>query len=136
MIRNERVFEPECRALLVFFTVALLLATHWPGLSVQGPIDRTDLIVHCGVFCVWTWLLYGSGFILGGKVCPCGKRRLIWTAVVGVCFAVFDETTQPIFRRVFDPLDLIADITGVLIAIGTIAIAERQLRWGGTIRSA
>lgn len=136
MIRNERLFVPECRALLVFFTAALLLATHWPGLSVQGPIDRTDLIVHCGVFCVWTWLLYGSGFILGGKVCSCGKRRLIWTAVVGVCFAVFDETTQPIFRRVFDPLDLIADITGVLIAIGTISIAQRQLRWGGTIRSA
>lgn len=136
MIRNERVFEPECRALFVFFTAALLVATHWPGLYIRGPIDRTDLIIHAGVFCIWTWLFYGSGLMLGGKVCPCGKRRLVWTAVVGVCFAVFDETTQPIFMRVFDPLDLIADITGVLIAIGTIAIAQRQLRWGGTIRSA
>tara|TARA_A100000171_G_scaffold49507_1_gene58746 strand:+ start:1124 stop:1534 length:411 start_codon:yes stop_codon:yes gene_type:complete len=125
LIRNERLFEPECRALFVFFTVALLVATHWPGLYIPGPFSRTDLIVHAGVFCVWTWLFYGSGFILGGRVCPCGTRRLIWTAVIGMCFAVFDETTQPLFRRVFDLWDLIADIVGVLLAVGLIALSRR-----------
>lgn len=136
MIRNERPYEPECRALFVFFTAALVLATHWPGLEIRGPIDRTDLIIHAGVFCVWTWLFYGSGFLLGGRLMRCPRRRLIWTGVVGVCFAVLDETTQPLVRRVFDPLDLVADSFGVVLALAVIAIAERQLRWGGLLRSA
>ena len=135
MIRNERPFESECRALFVFFTTALLVATHWPGLDIRGPIDRTDLIIHCCVFFIWTCLLYGAGFIASCQRCSCGKRRLIWTAVVGICFAVFDESTQPFFSRVFDPFDLVADCTGVLLAVSAIALTQKHLRWGGTLRS-
>jgi hypothetical protein len=57
------------------YTGALLTATHWPGLVVHGPVNWTDKIIHCGVFCIWTCLFYLAQLIGG---CTCGKRRLIW----------------------------------------------------------
>jgi VanZ family protein len=42
-----------------------------------------------------------------------------------VCYAVFDETTQPMFSRVFDWLDLAADTAGVLLGLGLIVVARR-----------
>lgn len=85
-------------------TIALLTATHWPGLEVDGPIDRTDLVIHFGVFFVWTVLLALSG--LAG-------RSVLVLLVAGVLFAAFDETTQPLFNRTYDTLDLLADWAGV-----------------------
>lgn len=91
-------------------TASLLTATHWPGLAIQGPIDRTDLVIHAGVFGVWGVLLARSTGL-----------RLPLLLVIGVGFAAFDETTQPLFNRVFDWADLIADAVGVVLgaAIGT-----------------
>jgi len=104
---------------LVLYTMVLLTATHWPGLTVHGPINRTDLIIHAGVFCVWTVLLFGTRWVATGG-CGCFKRRVVWTCVAGFLFAVFDELTQPMFSRVADPLDILADWFGVLIACGVI----------------
>ncbi len=108
----------------VLYTLALLTATHWPGLTVHGPIDRTDLVIHVGVFFVWTCLLFASGLIATGERfgCGCFKRRIVWTFVAGVCFAAFDELTQPIFNRVADPWDFGADAVGVLVACGVIGV--------------
>lgn len=94
-----------CLIALVVYTLALLTATHWPGLAVRGPITRTDLIIHFGAFLVWTVLLGLTGLV----------GRSVWKVVVaGMLFAVLDETTQPLFRRVYDTLDLLADWAGVL----------------------
>jgi len=107
------------RVVFVLYTMALLTATHWPGLTVEGPIDRTDLVIHAGVLFWWTVLLYNAGLIAVGG-CGCLKRRIAWTAVTGFAFAVFDELTQPMFGRQADPTDLIADAVGVLAACGVI----------------
>ncbi len=120
------------RLSFVLYTVALLVATHWPGAVVHGPIERTDLLVHGGVFFVWTCLLWstrwvGVGTGLGG--CGCLKRRLVWTCVCGLVFAVFDETTQPIFSRVFDVFDVLADWFGVLMGCLVVWV------WGKVSRS-
>lgn len=122
MKREPNPWRSVSRAALGVYTALLLTATHWPGLVVQGPVDWTDKIIHCGVFCIWTCLFYLAQLIGG---CTCGKRRLIWAIVSGFCFAVFDETTQPIFNRVFDLLDLAADCLGVLLAAGLITGARR-----------
>ena len=108
------------RSAWALYTAALLTATHWPGLVVHGPVNWTDKVIHCGVFCIWTCLFY-----LARLTGSCPTRRLVWAGVVGVCFAVFDETTQPMFSRVFDWLDLAADSIGVLLAIGLIAAVRR-----------
>ena len=113
--------RPLARIAFVLYTTALLTATHWPGFSVSGPIDRTDLVIHCGAFCIWACLFYLARFV--GGTCP--TRRLIWTGVVGICFAAFDESTQPLFQRVFDWWDLLADCVGMLFGLGLIASARR-----------
>lgn len=132
MIHNERALQPESRALLVFFTLLLLVATHWPALEIKGPVSRTDLVLHAGVFCVWTWLLYAAGLVGVGRRGLRGSnaRRLVLTAIAGVAFACFDELTQPLMGRIYDPLDLLANFAGVLLAVGAIALLQRQLRWG------
>lgn len=122
MKREPNPWRSVARAALVIYTLALLTATHWPGLAIRGPINRIDLVIHCGVFCIWTCLLFASRLFTVGD---CMKRRLIWTGVAGLCFAVFDETTQPLFSRVFDWWDLLADAVGVLIGLGLVAASGR-----------
>ncbi|MFG0306890.1 MAG: hypothetical protein ACF8Q5_11825 [Phycisphaerales bacterium JB040] len=104
------------RAIFWLATLALLTATHWPGLAVDGPIDRSDLVVHAIVFAVWTGLLAGA-------YAP--PARVLIPLALG--FAVFDETTQPLFDRTFDRLDLAADAAGVLVA-SCIVLSVRHLR--------
>lgn len=103
------------RAAFWLATLAILTATHWPGLSVEGPVDRTDLVVHVGVFAVWSTLL-GLAYRPGLRV----------HLPVALAFAVFDETTQPLFNRTFDWLDLAADALGVLIGTGLAAVVHSR----------
>lgn len=104
-------------AAFVLYTCALITATHWPGLQVSGPVDRTDLIIHVGAFCVWTLLLASTGLMRGSAT------RLV---VVALVFAVLDETTQPLMDRTFDWLDLVADTGGVLLGALTARVVWRR----------
>ncbi len=116
-------FRSTARMVFVLYTIALLTATHWPGLAIESKVfSRVDLIIHAGVFFVWTVLLYNARLIAVGNSTypPCFRRRIIWTMGVAILFAVFDESTQPLFHRVADPLDLLADTLGILLAAGTI----------------
>ncbi len=121
MNRQSNALRTVFRAGFVLYTLALLTATHWPGLTVHGPIDRTDLVIHVGVFFVWTCLLFGTQWIATGG-CGCFKRQIAWVFVAGVCFAAFDELTQPIFNRIADPWDFGADAVGVAVACGMIGV--------------
>ena len=93
----------------VVFTLGLLTATHWPGLAVKGPFSRTDLLIHVCAFGCWTILLGMTGWV---RSKCCVKRSALLVALIGIGFGCFDELTQPFFRRVFDWLDLVADMTG------------------------
>lgn len=96
----------------IVYASALLTATHWPGLAVpEGPVSRMDLVVHASAFAGWTLLLFLTKWITPG----CTTRRITWTALVAVCFAGFDELTQPLFTRTADWTDYIADVSGVLL---------------------
>lgn len=123
MNKPKRGWRAFFRVAFAFYTVALLTATHWPGLTIDGPIDRTDLVIHAGVLFWWTVLLYGSGLVATGEWSF--KRRIVWTCVAGFAFAMFDELTQPMFNRVADPWDVGADWTGVLVACIVIALWQR-----------
>jgi len=92
----------------VCYTAFVVTATHWPKLTISGPGHRPDLFVHLGTFSLWTVLLGLSGLV--GR---CPKRLVVWAAV----FVVADETTQPLFDRQFDWLDLVANFGGVLIGL-------------------
>lgn len=100
------------RAAWIVYALALLTATHWPGLAVpEGPISRMDLVVHCTAFAGWTLLLFLTGWV--APSCP--TRRVVWTGTIAVCFAAFDELTQPLFTRTADWTDFAADCSGVVL---------------------
>lgn len=105
-------------AAFMVYTLVLLTATHWPALEIRSPVARSDLYIHSAAFGVWTVLLGLSG-LLG---------RSLWKlAVAGVLFAIFDETTQPLFNRTYDTLDLLADWGGVAGGCGAVAVIRPWL---------
>lgn len=120
------------RAVFVLSTGALLVATHWPGLAVKSSFSRMDLVIHACVFCCWTVLLGLTGWI---RVPRCPKRRALVLVMIGIAFGLFDETTQPLFSRVFDPLDLAADSLGAIVGGVTMLIVwtrSSRSNQGGT----
>ncbi len=106
-------FQSLVRVCFVLYTLTLLTATHWPKLTVKGPIERTDLVVHLGAFGLWTTLLGLTGWVQSKT---CIKRQALMLALFGIGFGILDETTQPLFSRVFDITDVAADMTGAILA--------------------
>ncbi|MFI4917082.1 MAG: hypothetical protein ACIAS6_11325 [Phycisphaerales bacterium JB060] len=99
----------------VLYAAVLFIATHKPGVQVNVvPGIRLDLFIHLGAFGVWTALLGLTGWV--GD--PARVRGAIMLAVVGVGYAVVDESSQalPIFDRVFDLADMMANATGAVLA--------------------
>lgn len=112
------LFRRAAVAAFVLYTLVLLTATHWPALEIRGPVVRSDLYIHFAAFGLWTVLLGLSG-LLG---------RPLWKlALAGALFAVVDETTQPLFDRTLDPLDLLANWGGVALGCGAYALARPVL---------
>ncbi len=115
------------RVFFVLYTLALLTATHWPGLAIKGPFSRTDLIVHACAFGLWTMLLGWSGWVCGSC---CYRRRALMVALIGIGFGWFDETTQPMFRRVFDWFDIAANMAGAILAGMVLLVMEHRKNRG------
>lgn len=122
MNRAANPWRSVFRAAFVLYTLLLLTATHWPGMVIDGPVQRTDLLIHIAAFTVWTCLLYGACYSLGDGQTQFAhlRRRMLTVIVAGLCFAAFDEVTQPLFNRQFDWWDLGADAAGVLLGCGVV----------------
>ncbi|MCE7975090.1 MAG: hypothetical protein DYG92_12335 [Leptolyngbya sp. PLA1] len=102
------------RAAFSLFAMALFIATHWPALKVEGPVQRTDLWVHLGAFGLWTTLLTACGFL--GR--PLAPRNILLSAALATLYAGLDEGLQaiPALQRTFGWDDLAADVLGVWLA--------------------
>ncbi len=99
---------PRWRWIFAAYALALLIATHWPGLAIDGPIDRTDIIIHIIAFCAWTMLL-----ALAVRARP---RTLLIVAVIALAWAAVDEWTQRFVNRTSTLDDFLANATGVTLA--------------------
>ncbi len=105
--------------LLVYFL------THAPGVKIEGPIPRPDLIVHMTVFGLWTALCIACGFF--------GPRwsalNILVSGVVALAYSAFDEGTQviPALNRVAAWDDWFANAAGVGAAT-TAALVIARLR--------
>lgn len=125
-VRRRRILR------LAFWAYAavLLTATHWPSLTLEGPIERPDLVLHLAAFAVWGALLAASGI-----VAPVGAARNgPLSALVGGLYASFDELTQgiPFLHRTVGLDDLAANFAGVLTgAFVAAAVARRAGRRSG-----
>lgn len=112
------------RPLLLIYWPALLLGTHWPRLAVPdvGPDElRLDVVIHLGAFGLLAWLLY--------QAAPMGRRlgpaaNLGAAVVVASLYALFDEYSQIWFERVFDRVDVVANLAGVWCAAALAIVAR------------
>lgn len=102
------------------FALALFIATHWPALKVDGPVERSDLWAHLGAFGLWAVLLVSCGYFAR----PLSPRNVLLSAAVATLYACFDEGLQaiPALRRTFGWDDLAADVLGVWLASGLLLI--------------
>ncbi len=98
-----------------FFAYALVLfiATHWPALTIEGPIERPDLVLHLAAFGLWAALLTASGLLAP----PRTPRNLARSLAVSLAYAVLDELSQgvPILRRTVGLDDLLANLLGATL---------------------
>lgn len=112
------------------YAAALFTATHWPSLTIEGPIERPDLVLHFAAFAVWGALLAASGILA-----PVGAARNgPVSALVGALYACLDELTQgiPLLHRTVGMDDLAANIAGVLSgALIAATVARRACRRSG-----
>ena len=110
-------FRRVALAAFVVYTCALLVSTHWPRLVIHGPVERTDVVIHVFAFGLWTLLLGLSGLV--------GRR---WRLLLGcgLIFALLDETTQPLFDRTFDWLDIAGNSLGIGLATLTMALIWKR----------
>jgi hypothetical protein len=103
----------------VFWPYAALIATltHWPGLAIEAPIQRPDLLVHGAVFGLWTLLCNACGFF--GPAFS--RRNAAWSLPVCLAYSALDEWTQliPVLHRHAGVDDMLANWFGV--GLGTIA---------------
>ncbi|CAG1010567.1 hypothetical protein PHYC_03881 [Phycisphaerales bacterium] len=118
-------------ALLAFWLYApvLFLGTHWPKLQVEGPIPRTDLVVHFSAFGLWSSLCAACGWF--GQA---GSARNLWrTWVLGLLYAAFDEGLQlvPALGRVAAWDDYTANAVGITLGVLLVAGVARA-RLGGS----
>lgn len=113
-----------CRFGFLAYAIILFVATHKPGVQVNVvPGIRLDLFTHMAAFGIWTILLGLTGWL------PDFRRAtgLAVLMAVGVGYAVIDESSQalPIFDRVFDPADMLANALGAAIAALGLFIVPR-----------
>ena len=103
------------RVAFVIYAAVLAYATHRPNLVIDGPIERTDLVIHVGAFCVWTMLLIATRWPGAWT----SRAAVLRAGMIGLVYAVVDESTQaiPFFRRVFGFDDMAANAAGVILAV-------------------
>lgn len=96
----------RARWLLAGYWVSLAVATHWPRLVVEGPPGLPlDKLAHA--------LTFG---LLAGLLRAALPRGRWWLAcLIAAIYVPIDEFTQTWFERTFDPGDMIAGLTGVVV---------------------
>lgn len=115
---NARRWRTPTRWAFAVYALVLVTATHWPGLAVEGPVERPDLYVHFTAFALWTVLCWACAWFAPLR----SPANLAWSSAVAASYALFDEASQaiPILRRTSVMDDLVANWGGVVI--GTIIV--------------
>lgn len=114
------------RACFWVFALALFIATHWPALKVEGPVERTDLWAHLAAFGLWAALLTFCGYF-GPRL---STRNILRSGAVATLYACLDEGLQaiPALQRTFGWDDLAADMLGVWVCSGLLLLVAIAFR--------
>lgn len=109
-------------AALPIYALALFTATHWPGITIQGPVVRSDLWIHAAAYCLLTLLTLAALATRRSLT----RAALRWTCLGLLALAGADELTQPLSGRIAALSDWVADSVGIMLA-GVIASLIRDV---------
>ncbi len=115
------------RSLFMVYALALVIGTHLPGIRIEGPIQRPDLLVHVAAFGAWAFLLMLCRFFGA----PFSARNVLISAAVALVYAGLDELSQgiPGLNRTVAIEDFLAGAVGVVgsvVVAGLAAVARRR----------
>lgn len=114
------------RLLLAVYWPVVLLTTHWPRLEVpEGPVAwiKPDKVIHTLAFGLLALLIVHAHLV---------RRRSSWPhqvmdgCLLAAAYAVFDEFTQQYFHRNTNLPDVIANLSGVFLAGGALALLKSR----------
>lgn len=138
------------------YAIALFIATHYPKLAIDSPINNTDKAIHLVAFGLWT-ILCGLAFRFHvraparqsdaptlaeadpeARIEPPQTARpgsFLRLPVIASLYAIADESLQaiPALGRTFSLADMIANLLGVLG--GTLLILLIRLKIAARPRS-
>lgn len=102
--------EKHAPWLLAVYLLVLFSATHYPqDLLAAAPVNGTDKILHVLSYAVAAALVTMRVRGLSSGV------TIVVATLITIAIGLFDEVTQPIFNRMYDPLDLAADLVGAVV---------------------
>ena len=104
------------------YWVALFIATHYPRVKIPDQLPGKDKLVHFTAFGLLAFLRWR--FELARR--PISTRFAWITAVVLIAYAAFDEYVQQFVGRFTDPLDFLANASGIIVIL---AVLELHRRW-------
>lgn len=111
-------------AWFVYFA-GLSTATHIPQMVIDGPIPRTDLVIHLVCFGGWCALFIACGFF-GPAL---SKGNIVRAGAIAAVYALVDELTQgiPGINRVVDATDAAANVGGtILVSLGALGLSAMR----------
>ncbi|MEO0483078.1 MAG: hypothetical protein AAF138_05600 [Planctomycetota bacterium] len=110
----------------IAYVIVLLLAMHWPGVQIEGPVPRTDLWMHLGAFGAWTVGLSLTAW--PGRIGT--NANLVRTGLIAGVYAIVGELTQglPGLHRVVAWEDAAANAAGVALGLSALAVLAAWLR--------
>lgn len=118
---------PLIRAAFAGFALLVFVATHWPRLRFDGPVERPDLYIHFAAFFLWTALLIACAFF-GAAL---SARNILISSAIALAYSAADELSQgiPGLGRTVALDDWLANAAGVGAATaGALALGALRTR--------
>ncbi len=104
------------------YWIALFVATHYPQVRIPDQVPGNDKLVHFTAF----GLLAALYWRFARARRPISDRFVWISSVVLIAYAAFDEYVQQFVGRFTDPLDFVANASGIVTVL---AILELHRRW-------
>lgn len=123
MIAYVREHPLLFRALFAVYALALVVATHWPRLTVPGAARGSDKVLHFVAFFLWASSAYAAGFF-GPAL---SRRSVARTTLLAAGYGLLDESLQliPALERQASVGDGIVNLGGVAAAYALALILIR-----------
>jgi VanZ family protein len=115
-------WDRAARVALPVYWIALFVATHYPQVRIPDQVPGNDKLVHFTAF----GLLAALRWWFERARRPI-TNRFVWTSgIVLIAYAAFDEYVQQFVGRFTDPLDFVANASGIVTVL---TVLELHRRW-------